>query len=189
MSASPIPAIKTAIPCDGYIARFLTVKHGKALCPFHVEKTPSLSVHPTHYFCFGCNASGDVITFASQYHQIPIREAIRQLAAEAGVPLVGQPKPHHYTAIKQQRLHDEAKEWHSRVRRSLVDAMNRASDSGLPNDYHQITSLRTYLEAMTTPQRLDAYTTQRTPEQAALLRVKPPVTVESLITRLLQWMR
>ena len=61
----------------------------KANCPFHHEKTPSFSVNPSKqfYHCFGCGASGNVITFLMQYKQLDFREAVAYLAQECGMPL------------------------------------------------------------------------------------------------------
>jgi DNA primase len=79
--------IKRAINADTYISGLLPVKNGRALCPFHGEKTPSFRVHKDYFKCFGCGAGGDVITFAAKYHQISVGSAIRMLAREAGVTL------------------------------------------------------------------------------------------------------
>ena len=59
----------------------------KALCPFHDEKTPSFHVKPEgQYFkCFGCGAGGDVFKFLELYDRIPFIEALRSLAARAGI--------------------------------------------------------------------------------------------------------
>ena len=59
------------------------------LCPFHNEKTPSFHVHPDRGFfkCFGCGAGGDVITFVQRREGIPFGDAVRMLAAKAGVQL------------------------------------------------------------------------------------------------------
>lgn len=58
-------------------------------CPFHNEKTPSMSVSPSKqiYYCFGCHAGGDVISFVSRSRNITFGEAIRELAEESGVAL------------------------------------------------------------------------------------------------------
>lgn len=59
------------------------------LCPFHAEKTPSFSVNQEEgfYYCFGCHAAGDAITFLRETQGLEFREAVEQLAARAGVTL------------------------------------------------------------------------------------------------------
>lgn len=59
------------------------------LCPFHNEKTPSFSVTPAKqmYYCFGCGAGGNVITFLMEYENYTFREALETLAERAGVEL------------------------------------------------------------------------------------------------------
>jgi DNA primase len=59
------------------------------LCPFHAEKTPSLSVHATRQFfhCFGCGESGDVFTFIQKVENITFPEAVRLIAQKLGVPM------------------------------------------------------------------------------------------------------
>jgi DNA primase len=52
------------------------------LCPFHAEKTPSFSVNQAdqYYYCFGCQAAGDVFSFIMNYHRIEFNEALKLLA-------------------------------------------------------------------------------------------------------------
>jgi DNA primase len=59
------------------------------LCPFHGEKTPSFHVHPDRGFfkCFGCGAGGDAIAFVQRIENVPFTDAVRTLAAKAGVEL------------------------------------------------------------------------------------------------------
>ena len=59
------------------------------LCPFHQEKTPSFSVHATKqfYYCFGCQAKGDVIRFVQELEGIPFFEALKSLAERNGIPM------------------------------------------------------------------------------------------------------
>ena len=59
------------------------------LCPFHHEKSPSFSVSPSKqmYHCFGCGASGNVITFVMEYENYSFREAVEMLAERSGVKL------------------------------------------------------------------------------------------------------
>lgn len=57
------------------------------LCPFHNEKTPSFTVYPEtqSYYCFGCGAGGDVITFIKNINNLDYIEAVKQLADMAGM--------------------------------------------------------------------------------------------------------
>lgn len=59
-------------------------------CPFHNEKTPSFYVTPSmqRYHCFGCGAGGDAISFVREYENLPFSDAVRKLAARAGVPII-----------------------------------------------------------------------------------------------------
>ncbi len=58
----------------------------KGLCPFHGEKTPSFHVYDKGFFkCYGCGVGGDVIKFVELFERIAFPEAVRQLAARAGL--------------------------------------------------------------------------------------------------------
>ncbi len=59
------------------------------LCPFHNEKSPSFSVSPAKqmFYCFGCGAGGNVITFLMRYENATFQEAVKMLADRAGVAL------------------------------------------------------------------------------------------------------
>jgi DNA primase len=61
----------------------------KGLCPFHEEKTPSFSVTTTtgYYHCFGCEASGDAITFVREMESLSFTEAVERLASSVGMTL------------------------------------------------------------------------------------------------------
>ena len=58
-----------------------------ACCPFHNEKTPSFTVSPQKqfYYCFGCHAKGDAITFVMQFDKLPFLEACEKLAHSVGL--------------------------------------------------------------------------------------------------------
>ncbi len=66
----------------------------KGLCPFHDEKTPSFHVHQDRgfYYCFGCQAKGDVFDFVMQTRSMSFPEALKLLGDRAGVE-VGPPSP------------------------------------------------------------------------------------------------
>ena len=83
------------------------------LCPFHSEKTPSFSVNPNEnvFYCFGCQAKGDVFDFVMQKEQVDFPTAVERLAGKTSITL-------RYT---------DRSEGEGRKRRArLVDTMARA---------------------------------------------------------------
>ncbi len=103
----------------------------KGLCPFHGEKTPSFHVHGDKGFfhCFGCGAKGDVFEFVKLHDKITFPEAVRQVAARAGVPVPepddGQQDPEskrdRETLL---RAHDVAAAW---FREQLAESLGAAA--------------------------------------------------------------
>ncbi len=77
----------------GLISRHVELKKSgrefKGRCPFHQEKTPSFYVVPEKrfYFCHGCRASGDAVSFVQRYFGKTFIDAVRDLARELGVDL------------------------------------------------------------------------------------------------------
>lgn len=69
------------------IALKRTGKNYSALCPFHNEKSPSFSVNPDKqfYYCFGCGASGNALTFLMEHDNLEFVEAVEALARSQGV--------------------------------------------------------------------------------------------------------
>ncbi len=59
------------------------------LCPFHGEKTPSFTVYPENnsFYCFGCGAGGDIITFVEKIEHLDYLDAVRFLADRAGLEM------------------------------------------------------------------------------------------------------
>ncbi|RMG75820.1 MAG: DNA primase [Chloroflexi bacterium] len=86
--------IKTRLDIVSYIQQYVPIKKAgryyKACCPFHNEKTPSFVVNPDtqSWRCFGaCAEGGDIFSFAQKYHGWDFREALTELAKQAGVRL------------------------------------------------------------------------------------------------------
>lgn len=56
---------------------------GKALCPFHSEKTPSFGVYKKHFgHCFGCGWSGDVIAFVGDMFDLDFLQGVEKLSRD-----------------------------------------------------------------------------------------------------------
>ncbi|MDD9954605.1 MAG: DNA primase [Anaerolineaceae bacterium] len=86
--------IKSRIDIVNYIQQYVPLKKAgryyKANCPFHSERTPSFIVNPDtqSWRCFGsCAEGGDLFTFAQKHHGWSFREALEELARQAGVEL------------------------------------------------------------------------------------------------------
>ncbi|WP_127582674.1 DNA primase [Paenibacillus koleovorans] len=79
----------------------------KGLCPFHSEKSPSFNVHPEKqiFKCFGCGAGGNAITFLRDIEGFSFGEAVRHLAAEAGMTIGWQELTQEQTEKQQERDH------------------------------------------------------------------------------------
>lgn len=54
-------------------------------CPFHDDKTPSMKLYDDHFYCFGCQKSGDVIDLAAQLLGLTNCEAAKRLSADFGI--------------------------------------------------------------------------------------------------------
>ena len=60
-------------------------RNGMCCCPFHSDKTPSMKINETYYYCFGCHSTGDVIDFTSRLFDLSPLDAARKLAADFGI--------------------------------------------------------------------------------------------------------
>ncbi|MBQ2384675.1 MAG: DNA primase [Clostridia bacterium] len=75
------------------IGSYVTLKRAgsnlNGLCPFHNEKTPSFTVFPgtKSFYCFGCGAGGDVISFVMRTENLDYRSALETLAQRAGIAI------------------------------------------------------------------------------------------------------
>ncbi|MGH8668844.1 MAG: DNA primase [Burkholderiales bacterium] len=80
------------------VSRYVQLKKGGAnylgLCPFHGEKTPSFTVSPAKqfYHCFGCGVHGNAISFLMEYGGMGFIDAVKELAAGAGMQVPEKPR-------------------------------------------------------------------------------------------------
>ena len=80
-------AVKTSINTREAAARYGVEanRHGKALCPFHNDRNPSLFVDDDHYHCYACGEHGDVIDFTAKLHGLTMYDAAKKLAYDFGI--------------------------------------------------------------------------------------------------------
>ena len=85
--------LKQRCDIESLISSYVLLKRAgrnlKGLCPFHSEKTPSFVVYPESqsFYCFGCGAGGDAISFIMRAENLEYIEAVKFLAEKAGLPM------------------------------------------------------------------------------------------------------
>ncbi len=91
-----VEQIKQRLPITEVLSTYITLEPSgtqfKARCPFHNEKTASFSVSPERglYYCFGCGARGDIISFVQQFEGLDFKGTLKVLADRAGIPMTQQ---------------------------------------------------------------------------------------------------
>ncbi len=93
LSEDEIARVRAATDIVALITESVALKRSGqrwvGLCPFHGERTPSFSVNAQEgrYYCFGCRAAGDQITWVRETQHLDFVEAVRHLAERAGIEL------------------------------------------------------------------------------------------------------
>lgn len=93
LSDSFLQELKMKTDIEDVISAYVTLKRRGAtlvgLCPFHNEKTPSFTVYPAtqSFYCFGCGAGGDAITFVKKIENLDYLDAVKTLAQRAGLQM------------------------------------------------------------------------------------------------------
>ena len=82
-------------------------RYGKALCPFHNDRNPSLYVADDHYYCFACGEHGDAIDFVGRLFQLSPYDAARKLMADFHL---SPDKPPSAAALHAKRIRTEAQQ-------------------------------------------------------------------------------
>jgi DNA primase len=130
-----IEAVRERTDVVKVISQYLTLKKAGhdsmvGLCPFHTEKTPSLSVSPSKqvYYCFGCHAGGDAVKFIREVESLSFMEAIERLAKEAGVTIryEAESPGERRAASRRQALHRANAEAAALYHRMLLDGREGA---------------------------------------------------------------
>ena len=102
-----IQELQEKVDIESVISSSITLKRrGKTLvglCPFHNEKTPSFTVYPesNSFYCFGCGAGGDVISFVRRMENLDYIEAVKSVAQMAGMSM---PEDGYDDTLSKQRM-------------------------------------------------------------------------------------
>lgn len=124
MTSASIARIKDLLPLPDLAGEYATLRKSGTeslmVCWWHKDSEPSCRVYQDHYFCFTCQAHGDVVDFYAKAESLSKGAAIRALALRTGVSLEGRPP------TRRQKVYDrEAREFAQQWRKQ------RAADLGL----------------------------------------------------------
>lgn len=90
-----IPAIKSALDLQSLVSEYVPLKrsgpHWLIICLWHKDSTPSCRIYEDHYYCFTCQAYGDVIDFIGKVEGLSKGAALRRLSERTGIPLDSKP--------------------------------------------------------------------------------------------------
>ncbi len=99
--------LKSRVDLVELVSRYADVQNRhtrmpRALCPFHTEKTPSFYIytHNQSYYCFGCGAGGDAVTFIKNIEHLDYVEAVAYLCERVGMSMPADPVDDAYTALR-----------------------------------------------------------------------------------------
>lgn len=137
MALSPqwLDELRTRVSLSAVIGRTTRLtkagREFKACCPFHNEKTPSFTVNDEKgfYHCFGCGAHGDAIRWMTNQRGLAFMDAVKELAAEAGMEVPAPDPRAAQQAEKRAGLHDvtaAAQDWFAANLRGTEGAEARA---------------------------------------------------------------
>jgi len=96
--SSTVEKIKDRLNIVDVVSQYIKLEKAgnnlRAKCPFHNEKTPSFFVSPLRnsYYCFGCNASGDIFSFVENFEGVDFMGALKILGEKSGIPIVFEKK-------------------------------------------------------------------------------------------------
>ena len=124
---------------ESLIGSYVSLKRAgsnlKGLCPFHNEKTPSFTVYPqdNSFYCFGCGAGGDAITFIKKRENLDYPDAVEFLANRAGITVIKDELGGYQSAPRIDRARmfkmnaDAARYFHQRLFDDTPDSKNALS--------------------------------------------------------------
>ncbi len=128
-----IARVRATTDIVGLIGEYVQLKQVgqryRGLCPFHAEKTGSFYVNAVDglYHCFGCQASGDVITFVREQEHLGFVEAVERLASKVGITLTYDNEGENRTRAERKRLIDIVQKAEDFYHRRLLEAPDAAA--------------------------------------------------------------
>ncbi len=135
-SREDIDRVRAATNLVDLVGAVTTVKRSgrsySAVCPFHQEKTPSLSLDPIRglYHCFGCGKGGDVYTFVQETQGLDFNEAVEFLARQSGIQIESDPG-----ASRRRGEHEELVEAVRQAVRFYQKTLRSSPDAGHARAY------------------------------------------------------
>jgi len=108
-----IEEIKRRIDLEQFISKYIPVKRGKASCPFHADKRPSLSIHSKKQIwkCWSCGENGDVFSFIQRIEGINFSNAVALLAFEVGLSFPKSERFKEYLSRKRKSRQKQLAHW------------------------------------------------------------------------------
>ena len=128
-----IARVRASIDIVGLIGEYVQLKQVgqryRGLCPFHAEKTGSFYVNAVDglYHCFGCQASGDAITFVREVEHLGFVEAVERLAGKVGITLTYDQPGENKTRAERKRLADLVEKAEAYYHERLLTAPDAAA--------------------------------------------------------------
>ncbi len=161
-----IEEIRYRCDIEDVIGSYVTLKRAgsnrNGLCPFHSEKSPSFTVFPAtkSFYCFGCGAGGDVITFIQKMENLDYVAALEFLATRAGISIPNDHTPGGAPSVSRRRIYEmnleaarffraalfdpvlgrEAMEYLAEGRRLTGATIKRFGLGFAPNDFGMLTN-------------------------------------------------
>ncbi len=134
---------------EDYISRYVPLKRAGSVlsgsCPFHSERTPSFTVFPgtRSYYCFGCGAGGNVVSFAMAINGLDYVEALRLLAKEAGIQIPENVSENSFS-VRKSRIYEANKEAARFFHSCLMDETGKSAMDYLKNRGLSQTTVRRF---------------------------------------------
>lgn len=160
--ADEIDLIRSRINILDLVSQRTAVKKAgrsfKALCPFHDDRNPSMTINPElgRYKCWSCGASGDIFNWVMEIQKVDFAEALRQLADQAGVEL----KAGRRDAVE------------SKSQKSAQEEIMRAAQAYFVKQLQQSTLAKTYAaQRGLTEEVIDAWGIGYSPDEGSALAV------------------